>query len=109
MIAFLLWSLCAVIFLGIGITSRRSTQPVGFFANVKSPDAKEISDVPAYNHAVSRMWIISSILLELLGLPFLFFGQNSPVFIITYLGTVFLCMGMMIRYTFIESAYKAKK
>ena len=103
-IAFLIWTGCALLFLGTGIWCRKAEKHVGFFANSKPP---EVTDIRAYNHAVSRIWFTASILLEILGLPFLFFIQNSPAFIFTYLGTVFLCLGMITCYTFIESKYRA--
>ena len=101
---FIIWSMCALCFLGIGIYARRSKQAVGFWANVKAP---EVSDVKQYNRAVSNLWLIGAVLFELLGIPFLYAGQNSPLFIISILGTVLLILGMMVRYSFIESKYRA--
>lgn len=100
---FLLWSVCAMLFLGIAVYARRSQRAVGFWANVKAP---EVSDVKQYNRAVSNLWLAGAFLFELLGIPFLFARQNSPLFIISVLGTVMLVLGMMIRYSFIESKYR---
>ena len=48
-IGFAVWSMAALIFVGIGISSRKSVEPVGFFSNVKPPKVK---DVKQYNKAV---------------------------------------------------------
>ena len=56
-IAFVIWSVVSVIFLGIGISCRKS------------------------ENAVSMLWFSSAIFFEILGIPFLFLGQNSPLFI----------------------------
>ena len=101
--AFVIWSVMACIFLAIGISCRRSRSAVGFWANVSKP---EVTDVKQYNREVSGLWLVGSLLFELLGLPFLFAAQNSPLFIITMLGTVFLVLGMMVRYSMIESRYR---
>lgn len=103
LVGFLLWSICALCFLGIGIYARRSEKPAGFWANVRAP---EVTDVKRYNRAVSNLWIIGAVLFELLGIPFLLAEQNSPLFIISILGTVMLVLGMMIRYSFIESRFR---
>ncbi|MBQ1493018.1 MAG: hypothetical protein IIZ39_13750 [Blautia sp.] len=101
--AFLIWSAIALLFFLIGIYCRGSKKPVGFFTGVKPP---KMRDTSRYNRAVSKIWMISAILLELLGLPFLFLPQNSPVFILPLLGTIFLCLGMMIAYTLVEQRYR---
>ena len=102
-IGFLLWSACTLLFLGFAVYARRSQQAVGFWANVKAP---EVSDVKEYNRAVSNLWLIGAFVFELLGLPLLLAHQNSPLFMISILGTVMLVLGMMIRYSFIEGRYR---
>ena len=102
-VGFLIWSICALLFLGTAVYARRSKQAVGFWANVKAP---EVSDVTEYNRAVSNLWLIGTFVFELLGLPLLFAYQNSPLFIISVLGTVMLVLGMIIRYSFIEGRYR---
>ena len=104
--AFIMWSLLAVLFLVIGFFARRSEKPVGFFANVRAP---EVNDVRSYNRAVSNIWLVGTPIFELLGLPFLFGSQNSPVFLITGLGVVFWSIGMMIAYTLISSKYIVRR
>ena len=101
-IAFMIWSLCTVIFLVIGIISFRSEKPAGFFAGVNPP---EVKDVKKYNHTVGMIWFIGSGIFELIGVPFLFGKQNSPIFIIVLVGTVFWSIGMMISYVLITAKY----
>lgn len=103
LIVFIIWSIVAVLFLGIGIVGRRSKEAVGFFTFVKSP---KVTDVSKYNHAVSILWIIAAFVLEIIGVPLLFLEQNSPMFILMIFGVVVLIIGMMIAYLRIESKYK---
>lgn len=104
-IGFVIWSMTALLFLGIGLWSRKSEKAVGFFSNTKPP---EVTDIAKYNKAVSIIWFVFAIILELLGLPLLFFKQNSPLFIIVVLETFFLVIGIMIAYIRIEDMYRKK-
>jgi hypothetical protein len=103
-IGFIIWSICALIFFFIGAGCWKSEEAVGFFTFVKPP---VVSDVSRYNHAVSILWIVSAVLLELLGIPILFIEQNSPLAFIMVFGAVVLVIGMMIAYIRIEAKYKA--
>lgn len=103
-IAFIIWSIVAVLFLGIGISERKSKEAVGFFTFVKPP---VISDVSKYNRSVSTLWIIAAVILEIIGIPLLFSEQNSPVFIPVILGVMALMIGMMIVYLRIQAKYTA--
>ena len=107
-IGFIIWSIVAVIFLIIGISERKAKEPVGFWANVKRPGVEDIEDVENYNKAVSNIWLVFSILFEALGIPFLFCRQNSPVFLLVIIGAMFLVIGIMVAYTFVEKKYKKK-
>ncbi len=102
-IGFVIWSITAVLFLGIGLWSRKSEKAVGFFSNTKPP---EVTDTVKYNKAVSVIWFAFATIFELLGLPLLFLKQNSPLFIIVVLGTVFLVIGIVIAYIRIEGKYR---
>ncbi len=103
-IAFIIWSIVAVLFLGIGISGRKSEEAVGFFTFVKPP---VVTDVNKYNRSVSMLWIIAAVILEVTGIPLLFSEQNSPVFVPVIFGVVALIIGMMIAYLRIETKYKA--
>ena len=101
-LAFVIWSGLALVFVGIGIWCRCSGKAVGFYSNQEPP---AVSDVRRYNRAVSRLWFMFAPLYEAMGVPFLFAKQNSPVYAFTVLGVVFLVIGMMIAYSRIEAKY----
>ena len=103
LIGFIVWTACAVIMLVIGTLSWDSKKPAGFFAGVEPP---KVTDVKKYNHSVAILWFVYGILFALLGLPFLSYKQNSPVFIFTLLGTVAITLGLVIAYHFILNKYE---
>lgn len=103
MIGFVIWSIVAAIFLGIGISCRKSSEAVGFFTFVKPPI---VEDVEHYNYAVSILWFIVAGVFEMIGIPFLFLKQNSPLFILMIFAVVILLIIMMIVYFKIEAKYK---
>ena len=102
-IAFVIWSIIAILFIVIAARCRHSEKPAGFWANVQAP---EVTDVKEYNRKVSNLWIGFSVVFELLGVVFLFCRQNSPLLILPYLGTVFLVLLVMVLYSGIESRYR---
>lgn len=102
-IAFIIWSLVAILFVIFGVSARKSKEAVGFFSGVKPP---EVKDVKAYNYAVSRLWFIFALLYEILGVPFLFFKQNSPYFVIIMILIMPLIIGMVVVYLRIEGKYR---
>ena len=111
-IAFIVWSLVAVLFLVIGLVDRKSEKPVGFWSNAKpwsNVKKLEVTDIRAYNNAVSTIWIVFAIVFEILGLTFLFFGQNSLVFWAVMAGVVVLIIGIMFAYVKVEGKYKLKQ
>lgn len=104
-IAFVIWSIVAAVFLAIGISEWKSKEAVGFFTFVKPP---EVTDVRGYNHSVAVLWMAAAVIMELMGAPFLFLEQNSPAYMIVVIGMLLLVIGMMIAYTQIEAKYKKK-
>ena len=50
-IAFIIWSIVAIIFFIMGLIDRKSEKPTGFWANAKVP---EIENIPEYNNAVAK-------------------------------------------------------
>lgn len=104
MIAFIIWSIVAILFLGIGISARKSKEAVGFFTFIKPP---VITDIIKYNRSVSMLWIIAAIILEILGIPLLIYEQNSPVFIFVTFGVIALVLGMLIAYFRIQTKYQS--
>ena len=102
--AFTIWSICACIFLFIAWYCRRATQPVGFFTGNKPPQVK---DTAAYNRAMAKLWLVFACLLELIGIPLLFIGQNDPLVLLPLLAVPMLVIGLMVAYFLIENKYKA--
>lgn len=105
LLAFIIWSMCALLFLIIGISSKISKKPAGFFSNCKAP---EVTDVKKYNNAVAKIWFVAAVIFELLGVPFLVLEQNSPIFILIMLPIPFLIILMVVVYLKIEAKYRKK-
>lgn len=103
--AFVIWTIVALVFVVIAIAGRTAKEPVGFFTGVKPP---EVTDIKGYNRAVSTLWIVFAILLELTGVPLLFLKQNSPYFLFVILFIMPLIIGMVIAYLKIEGKYRKK-
>lgn len=102
-IGFIIWSIVAAVFLGIGISCRKSTEAVGFFTFVEPP---MVEDVENYNNAMSVLWFVAAGVLEITGIPILFLEQNSPLFIPIIFVVIILLIVMMIMYLKIEAKYK---
>lgn len=100
---FFIWTLITLIFVYIGITIRKSNIPVNLFI---FGDAPKVNDIKRYNKAVSNLWLVFTILFEMIGISLLFIKQNSPFIILIVLGVVFLVIGMMVMHTKIESKYR---
>lgn len=100
--AFIIWSIVGVIFMGLGIFSFLAKKAVGFWANAET---LEVNDVKGYNRAVGKLWCAFGVVFILLGIPLLG-GQNSPFIVITMLGVVVEVITVMIVYTLvIEKKY----
>ena len=102
-IGFVIWSAVSLMLLGIGIWTRRSEKPAGFFSGVRPP---EVSDVRQYNRAVSVIWFIYAILFEMLGIPLLVLKQNSGGFIWSMLGVVFITIALPVVYNRVLLKYQ---
>lgn len=102
-IGFVVWSVIALLFLGIGISGLKSKEATVFFTFIKAPI---VNDVGKYNRAVSILWFVGAVLLEIIGMPLLFFEQNSPIFIFVIFGVIVLVIGMIIGYVKVENKYQ---
>ncbi len=102
-IGFIVWSLVAFVFLGIGIGSRKANKAVGFFTFTK-PSITE--NIKQYNKAVSALWFTAAAVFEIIGIPIIFLEQNSPIFVLIIFAAVFLMIVMMAAYIMIETKYK---
>ena len=102
MIAFCIWCLCGIFFIGTGIFCIRHKKPMGFWANDKAPKVK---DIKGYNCALGKCWIIYGGVFILIGLPILS-GQHSPWILISLLGALFDTLALILAYTmFITPRY----
>ena len=102
-VAFLIWCAVGCLLIGIGIFDCFSKKQVGFWANAKSAEMK---DVPKYNKAVGRLFCGFGLGFILLGLPLLA-GENSPLIFISMIGVMFEVMILIVVYvTCIENKYK---
>ena len=104
-LGFIIWSIVTVIFLGIGISCRKSREAVGFFTGCKPP---VIENVEQYNKAVSQLWFVSAGVYEIMGVPLLFSEQNSLLFVPIIFGVVLGFIVMMVLYLRIEAKYKKR-
>lgn len=105
LIGFMIWSIASIIFLGIGISCRKSKEAVGFFTFVKPP---EVENIKKYNYAVSVLWFVVAGMFEIIGIPILFLKQNSPLFIPIIFAVMLLVIAMMVVYLKIEEKYKGR-
>lgn len=103
--SFVIWSVLAVVFVGLGIWSWRAEKQVNFWANTKSPEMK---DVKKYNRAIAKIWFTFAVVYEALGIPLQFCEQNSPVFLLTIVGLIFLVIGIMGAYMAVENKYRKR-
>lgn len=103
LIAFVIWTAVALVFLLIGISSWKSEKAVGFFSNVKPP---EIKNVKKYNKAVAKIWFGFAAAMEIIGIPLLFIEQNSPIAILIAFAVVALIIAIMIIYFRVEAKYR---
>ena len=104
-IAFIIWSMVAILFIGMGITCAKTENAVGFFTFSKPP---YVEDVKSYNKAVAILWIVSAAVFEIIGLPILFLQQNSPLVIAIIFAVMIWVLGLMIAYLRIEEKYKSR-
>ncbi len=104
-VAFIIWAVIGLFFVGIGIYCFFAKKPMGFWANAET---FKVENVDRYNRAVGKMWIVYGIVFILLGLP-IFKGQNSPLIMFSVIGVMVESIAMMIVYTVvIEKKYKKK-
>lgn len=103
---FLAFALIGLFFLIIGIRCFFSNKPSGFWANAEQ---FEVTDVRAYNNAMGKMWIVVAVLFTALGLPLLNPKNILLVILVSTVGTMIVCIGIMIFFTtVIEPKYKKK-
>lgn len=105
MIAFIIWALMGIAFICTGIYDMHSkkAKPFGFWANAETAP---MTDNQKYNRALGKLFCSFGVIFILLGLPLLS-GQNSPLILISIVGTLFESIAAMAVYTIvIEKKYR---
>ena len=104
--AFSAFALIGLFFLIMGIRCRHSDKPSGFWANAEQ---FEVTDVRAYNKAMSKLWFVAAVLYTALGLPLLTPANVLLVILVSIIGCMIVTIGIMIFFTtVIESKYRKK-
>ena len=103
MIAFLVWLLFGLAFIGLSIYIANADKAFNSWANIKT--TIDVSNVKLYNKAVAKIWCIFGAVFIILGLPLLA-KQNSPIIIFSILGTFLECIFLMISLRKVEIKYK---
>ena len=102
--AFSTFALIGLFFLIMGIRCLHSDKPSGFWANAEQ---FEVTDVRAYNKAMSKLWFTAALLYAALGLPLLTPANILLLILVSVVGTMIVSIGIMIFYTtVIEPKYK---
>ena len=94
---------CATLFLGIGLYARRMKTPMWFWSGV-AVDPDSITDVPAYNKANGRMWMLYSLWYWVSCLVYAVSAVAAMV--ILMVGSTVGAILLMFAYRRIESKYK---
>lgn len=106
---FVIWVICGLLFVGIGIYDYMSKKQVGFWANF---DVSEVEDVIGFNKAVGRLFITYGVVFILIGIPLIpsIFYKNVLLVFIPIIGTVFETIWLMVYFVMkIEKDYYPKK
>ena len=94
--AFSAFALIGVFFLVMGIRCLHSDKPSGFWANAEQ---FEVTDVRAYNKAMSKLWFVAAVLYTALGLPLLTPANILLVILVSMVGCMIVSIGLMIFFT----------
>ena len=106
---FVIWVICGLLFVGIGIYDYMSKKQVGFWANF---DVPEVEDVIGFNKAVGKLFITYGVVFILIGIPLIpsIFYKNMLLVFIPIIGTVFETIWLMVYFVMkIEKEYYPKK
>lgn len=102
---FIIWALCGILFIGIGIADFFAKKAVGFWANCETI---AVENVKSYNRSVGILFCAYGIIFILLGVPVLL-GPDFPWILIMTPGIMLESIAAMIVYTVvIEPKYRKK-
>lgn len=93
----------AMLFFGIGIYARLLTKPMWFWSG-STVKEQEITDIPAYNKANSRMWMLYSMWFWVSGI--LYFWFPVAAVIVMVVGSTAGMVPLIICYNHIYRKYK---
>ena len=103
MMAFVIWAIIGLIFVGLGVVAFFSKKPMGFWANA---EMFQVSDTKRYNRTMGIMRCIFGVVFALLGLPLLA-GENSPYIMLSVVGVMLEVIAFMVIYVLvIEKKYR---
>ena len=103
MMAFIIWAIVGLVFVGLGVLAFFSKKPMGFWANA---EMFQVSDTRRYNRTMGIMWCIFGVVFALLGLPLLA-GENSPYIMLSVVGVMLEVIVFMVIYVLvIEKKYR---
>lgn len=96
-IMLIVYGFVGMIMIGIGITQRKSKNPVGFYSGVEAPKVDEVRDVKAWNKKHGIMWIIYGccIMISAFGVVLV---EDASLILIPALGGITLPLPFMILY-----------
>ena len=97
--------ICAAWFTGIGIYAGKKKEPMAFWTGTVVP-AESVRDIPAYNRASKRMWLMYSSLFWISG-P-LYIWYPNPAFVILMTGCTVGIIWLIWYYKRIEKRYVIK-
>ena len=97
-----IWSACAILFVGIGVYDLRARKQVGFWSNFKE---SEMRDVRGYNRAVGRLFLGFAAVFELIGI-LIFLAGDSPLIFLLILAVPAEVIALILLYIRIEQNYK---
>lgn len=97
--------LCGAIFLGLGVYARKRKTPMNFWSGVTVP-SESISDIPAYNRAMGRLWGGYSVVWFISGLVGLWQPMAATV-LMCVLGIAGAAVLVLV-YKRIEKKYRVK-
>lgn len=112
-IAYIIWLLISLIFVILGVYDWKNAENgsvFGFYNICPPPKAEQLTDVTAYNRAVSKLLIGSGIVFALIGLPLLSSDNEAVIVLVGVLGSIFWVISMVLAYEcIIMRKYRRKK
>lgn len=79
-ILLIVFIICSILFIAIGISQIRSKEPVSFLLRAKPPAKEEVLDLAAYNKKHGIMWIVYGIGIMLSFLFGTILGESIAVY-----------------------------